>query len=123
MSARLTSGLKGYSAVASAGGARERLAVIDFGGLSYLFEGEASDFAGSDPGLREVITSFRPILPQERQSGQPRYLRYIQVPRGATMETLAAGSPIRDAEAQLRLINGFYPRGEPRTGDWVKVVR
>jgi predicted Zn-dependent protease len=116
-------GLKGYSAVASAGGARKRLAVIDFGGLSYLFEGEASDFAGSDPGLREVITSFRPILPQERQSGQPRYLRYIQVPRGATMETLAAGSPIRDAEAQLRLINGFYPRGEPRTGDWVKVVR
>ncbi|HKK23654.1 MAG TPA: M48 family metalloprotease [Pseudohaliea sp.] len=116
-------GLTGYSAVASAGDAQKRLAVIDFGGLSYLFEGEAADFAGSDPALRELITSFRPILPQERQSGQPRYVRYIQVPRGATMETLAAGSPIPDAEARLRLINGFYPRGEPRTGDWVKVIR
>ncbi len=27
------------------------------------------------------------------------------------------------AEAQLRLLNGFYPRGEPRTGDWIKVIR
>jgi predicted Zn-dependent protease len=28
-----------------------------------------------------------------------------------------------DAENQLRLINGYYPSGEPRTGDWVKVIR
>ena len=116
-------GLTGYSAVATAGGRSKRLAVIDFGGLTYLFEGEAADFGAGDAALKEIITSFRPILPQERQSGQPRYVRYIQVPRGATMETLAAGSPIPDAEAQLRLINGFYPRGEPRTGDWVKVIR
>jgi predicted Zn-dependent protease len=26
-------------------------------------------------------------------------------------------------EAQLRLLNGLYPRGEPRIGDWVKVIQ
>jgi predicted Zn-dependent protease len=116
-------GLTGYTAVASADGVSKRLAVIDFGGLTYLFEGEAADFAAGDTALRELVGTFRPTLPQERQSGQARHVRYIQVPRGATMETLAAGSPIPDAEARLRLINGFYPRGEPRTGDWVKVIR
>lgn len=116
-------GLTGYTAVASAGGSRKRLGVIDFGGLSYLFEGEANDFTAADTALRELVGTFRPILPQERQGGKQRYVRYIQVPRGATMKTLAAGSPIADAEARLRLINGFYPRGEPRTGDWVKVIR
>jgi predicted Zn-dependent protease len=30
---------------------------------------------------------------------------------------------IPDAETQLRLLNGLYPRGEPRTGDWIKMIR
>ena len=46
-----------------------------------------------------------------------------QNPRCRTMASLAAGLHIPDAEAQLRLLNGLYPRGEPRTGDWIKVIR
>ncbi len=116
-------GLIGYSAVASAGGKSVRLAVIDYNGLSYLFEGKADDFAARDGELLAIIQSFRPLHPREKKAAIPQYVKYIQVPRGATLETLAAGSRVEDAEARLRLINGFYPRGEPRTGDWVKVIR
>lgn len=115
-------GLQGHTAVASAGDSAKRLAVIHHQ-WEYRFEGEATNFTDTDEQLLEMIRSFRPLLPQERQTGSQRQLRYVQVPRGATMASLAAGVQIPDAEAQLRLINGLYPRGEPRVGDWIKVIR
>ncbi len=116
-------GLKGYTAVASNGSESRRLATLDFNRLTYRFEGKAANFAASDPDLVGIIESFRPMAPRERQTGKPQSIHYVQVPRGATMATLAAGLRIPDAEAQLRLINGLYPRGEPRTGDWIKMIR
>ncbi|GAB3274899.1 M48 family metalloprotease [Parahaliea aestuarii] len=116
-------GLTGYSAVASSAGTSKRLAVIDYKGLNYQFEGAAGDFAAMDKTLLEMIESFRPLLDRERQTGTPMYIRYIQVPRGATFASIASSIRIPDAEAQLRLLNGFYPRGEPRTGDWIKVIQ
>ena len=73
--------------------------------------------------MLSMIESFRPMHPKEAPGGTPRYMHYIQVPRGATMASMAASIRIPDAEAQLRLLNGLYPRGEPRTGDWIKVIR
>ncbi len=116
-------GLQGYTAVATSGDSASRLAVIDYSNLSYLFDGRAGDFAAADPGLMAAIQSFRPMHPRERQSGTGYRIHYIQVPRGATMASLAASVRIPDAETQLRLLNGFYPRGEPRTGDWIKMIR
>ena len=29
----------------------------------------------------------------------------------------------QEALTQLRLLNGLYPRGEPRTGDWIKMIK
>ena len=116
-------GLKGYTAVASNGTTARRLAVIDYNNLSYMFEGKASSFATQDAALLAIIESFRPMHPKERQTGTARYVHYIQVPRGATMASLAASIRIPNAEAQLRLLNGLYPRGEPRTGDWIKVIK
>jgi len=116
-------GLKGYTAIASTAAGSRRLAAIDYKSLTYLFEGEATNFASMDKTLLTMVESFRPMHPKERQSGTDHYIHYIQVPRGATLATLAAGIRIPDAEAMLRLLNGFYPRGEPRTGDWIKVIR
>jgi predicted Zn-dependent protease len=115
-------GLKGYTAVASASGSSKRLAVIDYN-YTYLFEGAANDMASADAALLSVIESFRPMQDREKRSGKPMYVRYLQVPRGATLASLASSLRIPDAEAQLRLINGFYPRGEPRTGDWIKIIQ
>lgn len=116
-------GLEGYSAVASNGSVSKRLAVINYGNLSYLLEGEADDFASADAQLMAIVESFRPTHPREKQAARGQYLHYIQVPRGATMASLAAGINSPNAEMQLRLINGLYPSGEPRTGDWIKTIK
>ena len=116
--------LKGYTAIATANGTSKRVAAIDLGRFTYLFEGEARDFAASDAQLLAIIQSFRALHPREQSAaGGGRYVRYMQVPRGADMASLAAGAGVADAESYLRLINDFYPRGEPRTGDWIKVIR
>ncbi|MCP5129050.1 MAG: M48 family metalloprotease [Pseudomonadales bacterium] len=116
-------GLTGYTAVASGGGSQSRLGAIDYSSLTYLFDGKAANFAAADPQLLAVIQSFRPMHPKELQAGPGYHIHYIQVPRGATMASLAASVRIPDAEAQLRLLNGLYPSGEPRTGDWIKMIK
>jgi len=117
-------GLTGYTAIVGSGASARRLAVIDYNNLSYVFEGQSQDFAVADSTLLAMLESFRPMHPAERHSGGNGYhLHYIQIPQGATMASLAAGTALPDAEAQLRLLNGLYPRGEPRTGDWVKIIR
>ena len=115
-------GLNGTTAIASSGGQSARLAVIDHS-YRFLFEGDAADFATADPAFRTIIDSFRPLTAREKVTGTSHTLHYIQVPRGATFASLASGVKLPDAENQLRLINGYYPTGEPRTGDWVKVLR
>jgi len=58
----------------------------------------------------------------ERQSG--RRLRVVQVRPGERIADLARVSALeRHAEAQLRLLNGLYPDGEPRPGQWIKIVQ
>jgi len=116
-------GLKGYTAVASSGEKSRRVGVVDYNNLSYLFDGKAQDFSLQDGVLLSIIESFRPTLMAERQGSSGYYVHYIQVPRGATISSLAASMRIPNAEAQLRLLNGLYPRGEPRIGDWVKVIQ
>lgn len=115
-------GLVGSTAVASEGGKSARLAVIDHG-YRFLFEGRADNFAMADPGFLTIIESFRPLAARERVTGSSRRIQYVQVPRGATIGSLATSARIPDAEDQLRLINGYYPSGEPRIGDWIKVIR
>ena len=108
--------------MASSGGQSVRLAVIDHS-YRFLFEGEAPDLSAADAGFRTIIDSFRPLTAKEKVTGTSYTLHYIQVPRGATFASLASSVKLPDAENQLRLINGYYPSGEPRTGDWVKVIR
>ena len=115
-------GLSGSTALASAGGVTKRLAVIDHG-YRFLLEGSAPDLASHDDELLTIIESFRPLVPREKVKGTSRTLHYVQVPRGATLQSLASSARIPDAEDQLRLINGYYPSGEPRIGDWIKVIR
>jgi len=108
-------GLQGYCAIASSNGVAKRLAVIDYN-YTYLLQGESADFAANDPVLLEIIKSFRPTHPKEKQAGTPRYIHYIQVPRGATFASIASSIRIPYAEDQLRLLNGMYPEANPGQG-------
>lgn len=115
-------GLNGSTAVASAAGTDKRLAVVDHR-YRFRFEGSAQDFEAADPVMLDIIRSFRPLAAREKITGKSRNIHYIQVPRGATLKSLATSARIPDAENQLRLINGYWPSGEPRIGDWIKVIR
>ena len=63
------------------------------------------------------------MKPTERGPEARQYLHWVQAKPGETFATLAKGVRIPDAEGQLRLMNGYYPKGEPRAGDWVKIVK
>ncbi|MCZ6830207.1 MAG: M48 family metalloprotease [Gammaproteobacteria bacterium] len=120
--------LTGYTGIAPPGDGKNsrRLAVIYYGRIAYLFEGEVTEeanFAAEDAKFMALIESFRPMEKKEREGAKPQELAYIQTTPGMTYASLARQSKLRDAENQLRLMNGHYPRGEPHAGDWVKIVK
>ena len=115
-------GLSGTTAIATSASRSVRLAVIDHS-YRFLFEGDAPALAEADTDFRTIIDSFRPLTAREKVTGTSHTMHYLQVPRGATFASLASSVKLPDAENQLRLINGYYPSGEPRTGDWIKVIR
>ena len=121
-------GLTGHTGISpsSDGENRRRLAVLYSGRLAYLFEGEVTDdrnFDSEDAQFLEVIESFRPMKRSEREGKKPQYISYVRADPGATYATLAKGVRIPDAENELRLMNGQYPSGEPRAGDWIKIIK
>jgi predicted Zn-dependent protease len=58
---------------------------------------------------------------QDRAAAKPWLIKLQPYPKGGFAE-LAKRSPLPNAEAQLRLVNGFYGGGEPTAGQLVKVV-
>ena len=71
-----------------------------------------------------MINSFRPLAAAQQALAQPLRLHLLHVKAGQTMAGLAQDSKLPDdPELNLRLLNGLYPRGEPRPGDWLKVLR
>ncbi|WP_339083617.1 M48 family metalloprotease [Pseudomonas sp. TMP9] len=119
-------GLKGYSAVI-AGNAAKRVAIIQHGAQVYLLvaavRGRAS-LESYDEQFLSVINSFRPMTGAERKEVKPLRLHMVKVKPGQTLEALANNSKLPgDAVKALRLLNNLYPSGQPRAGDWLKVVR
>jgi predicted Zn-dependent protease len=118
-------GLSGYTGVAPADGSHgeRRLAVIYYGSIAYLFEGISTDFKTEDASFEQMIESFRPMKANERQGKKAMYVSYIQVDGNTSFAQLARMVRIPDAENELRLMNGYYPKGEPRVGAWIKIVK
>lgn len=70
----------------------------------------------------QIEQSFRPLSNLDRTNARPWVIRTVQMPRGGFAE-LARSSPLSNAEAQLRLINGVYSTGSnPAPGSLVKVI-
>lgn len=121
-------GLQGYTAVAGGGSGqnRRRVAVLNRGKIAYMFEGQVEsdrDFTEQDAHFLALIKSFRPMKKTEYEGKKHQYIHWVQAQPGDTFASLARGVRIPDAENQLRLLNGYYPSGEPRAGDWLKLIR
>lgn len=118
--------LQGYTAVLQGQSAR-RVAVIYLGDNAYLFvaavKGRAS-LEAEDQHFLDVIRSYRPLKAAERKLAEPVRLHLVRAKAGQSLSALAKDSPLpADGEAQLRLLNGLYPSGEPRPGEWLKTLR
>lgn len=109
-------GLQGYTGILADSG--ERLAVIHYGARAFIFRGSNSE------DVMASIRSFRPILRNEQASANPPSIQYIQADGRMRYADLAASSRIaQHGEDVLRLLNGHYPNGEPKAGEWIKIVR
>ncbi|WP_226667817.1 M48 family metalloprotease [Microbulbifer aggregans] len=115
-----------------AAGQPDRVAILFYGSRQYILEGkvlEAPD--GKKDAKSEYdnlfltsIRSFRPLRKADVIKPDIRRLRYVKANEKTTFSSLARHMEIGDyAEEQLRLLNGYYPRGEPKPGEWIKIVQ
>lgn len=107
-----------------------RAAVLYKDDKAYLFVGVirgGASLESEDDKFLSVIRSFRPMKKEEFALAQPLRLHLIQVKPGQTIASLARESKLpgveMDLENRIRLLNNLYPIGEPKPGDWLKVVR
>ncbi|MBD9482833.1 M48 family metalloprotease [Pseudomonas sp. PDM14] len=104
-----------------------RVAAIVRDQQAYLFIGVVKGRASlesEDEHFLQVVRSFRPLQAAERKLTEPRRLHLVQFQAGQSLEDLSRQmSGEGDQLVRLRLLNGLYPDGRPRPGDWLKMVR
>ena len=125
--------VSGYEAYVSdvtilAGDAQARkMAVVFKGNDVYLFKGElgkTGDAARFERQFRETLASFRAMTAADLQDANRQRVSVVMANPGDSYAALAKRTSLKShAEETLRVINGHYPRGEPRAGDYIKVVR
>jgi predicted Zn-dependent protease len=100
----------------------ERVAVIYYGPRAFIMTAKVSE-GYSDQQLLESIRSFRPIQRNETLFANPVQLTYIQADGNIKYADLARQTRLTEnQEDMLRLLNGDYPFGEPKAGQWVKIA-
>lgn len=104
----------------------ERVAAIYFGPRVFTFRAEIQDAKSVDEVdamILASIRSFRAIQRGEVFSGNVPKIKYVQASEFFDFSVVARSSKIASyPEETLRLINGYYPTGTPKEGEWVKLV-
>lgn len=122
-------GINGFTALVPGGQTKPsvRWGVIYYMGAAYVFTAQTENKALEsmyDTMFVSSIKNFRPLSREDLTIAAANSIRYIQAPEGLTYAALAKESPLKNyAEEELRLINGDYPRGEPETGEWIKIIQ
>jgi len=118
--------LLGYTGTTQKEGRLQRVAVLYLGPRVFIITGDIQDTAQAeafDAQLLASIRTFRSIQANERFSGNESRIRYVQVGEGFSWPELARISPVGNyPEETLRLLNGYYPTGNPEVGSWIKIV-
>ncbi|PCJ25453.1 MAG: peptidase M48 [SAR86 cluster bacterium] len=104
----------------------ERIAAIYFGPRVYTFRAEILDPSAVDEIDAQLLTSirtFRAIQRGEAFSGSEARIKYVQASEFFDFSVVARSSKIANyPEEMLRLLNGYYPTGTPKEGEWIKLV-
>ncbi len=123
--------LKGITGFATQpDGTRQRIAVLFRAKTVYVISTkveEAEDGIDYDTLFTESIATFAPIEvfdPTKVTSERNKHLVYVKANDNTKYDRLAESLNMGPFGAdQLRLLNGHYPRGEPRPGEWIKIVK
>ncbi|MGA1054060.1 MAG: peptidase M48 Ste24p, partial [Pseudohongiellaceae bacterium] len=76
-----------------------------------------------DQAMLDSIRTFRAIQNGETLLGSELKIKYVQASEFFDFAVVAQSSRIANyPEETLRLLNGYYPRGNPEAGEWVKLV-
>ena len=125
----LVNRLKGHTGVAAASDSNpeQRITVLYYGRSAFVFTGDLSD--GKDAKeqekiYQEVYTSFRPISKRSLLNQQSKAIYYVKATASTSFAKLNHALKLgKHGERELRIINGYYPRGEPTPGEWIKIIR
>ena len=105
----------------------QRLAVLYYGYRAFVFRGavdDADNLESADSAFTTMIASFRPVSRSSLQPREPKTIHYVKATEHTTFARLAAYLKLgKWGEDELRIINNFYPVGEPKAGQWIKVIR
>lgn len=121
--------LKGFTGILPGedGKPDQRIAVVYYKLNAFLFTGEVAgqdDFEEFDEKFLKSVSTFRPISNREIEGQKPKTIHYVKATGATTFEALGEHLKLDPFEVQdLRLINGYYPTGEPRDGEWIRIFR
>jgi predicted Zn-dependent protease len=105
----------------------QRVAVVFYKMNAYLFIGEVDrqkDFGELDEKFQESIDTFRPVSNREIEGQKPKTIHYVKATSATTFEALGEQLKLDPFETkELRLINGYYPTGQPQPGEWIRIFR
>ena len=123
-------GLVGHTGVIPASGKQaypRRIAVLLQGSRVYILQGSVQtpekgiDY---DTLFLDSIRSFRPARSNRNKATTAKKIHYVHANTKTTFKALANYVKLgKYGEQQLRLLNGYYPRGEPKPGEWIKIVK
>ncbi|MEH6468262.1 MAG: M48 family metalloprotease [Porticoccus sp.] len=104
----------------------QRLAVIYYGRRAYVFRGEidsGADETQANSDFLHIIKSFRPISKRSLTERKPKTIHYVKATKNTRFSRLAHHLKLgKYGEDELRIINNYYPAGEPKSGEWIKLI-
>ena len=127
-------GLRGHTGIkpgkARDGSEDQRVAILVHGNRAYLIQGQVNQ---AEPGIdydQLFLTSIRtlqpvaPRAPARLATKHSKTIKYVVANDNTTFARLARELKVGNyGEEYLRLINGYYPRGEPYPGEIIKIIQ
>lgn len=106
----------------------KRVALAKVARNTFHFEGIAKNndiTAEQDAYFVKMIRSFRRMSPKDKTGEFVTKIYFERLEPGETFASLAKDTGLDEvkAEIELRVINGYYPKGEPEPGTWIKKLR
>jgi predicted Zn-dependent protease len=128
------SGMEGYALVTRSGSPLDggegpvRWAVLYRGTQAFVIGAASRSSEGGAPlddgVFMSSIETMRDMRPAEYPLAEPYRLKIIQATDQTKIEDYAKDMPVEKfKQEELRLLNGLYPKGEPKAGDFIKVVQ